>query len=403
MSATGLTVPKVQVERWKEALLVLDGKGVAAPGLKHLPGGLSRCHSEPGVIAPKHSGLHYLRKQHAQKCSREGDRRRKSIRRNPSQACPFERSPTPAGSPCTVPVRPSSQSGDGPPNTPSIAEPNQTVERRLEFPLGAGGYSQGAKIFELDRVGYDPTKHGWYHPKGRSAQALMQATGPHEHASWEWDIRKAKDHIGYPPRDVRRGHVIRTSISNAGPNWFLGVGMDNAPKGGHRLPYCEIFATDPSDPSAEDSMLHTKQRIFDKGPMLSVKERHDLPKRPGTAASVAGSVQSIRVPKQCERPSSAPIGGSLNTAPGQTSVTFDDWRGAYQDHADKNRRCQHSNLYCDFHPCHSHQGWRVKSDLVGGSAMAKQKKAPASEYVGIDGRFPGGRSYGDTYPRPDTR
>jgi hypothetical protein len=380
MSATGLKVPKVEVERWKEALLTLDGKRCAPAGLKHLPGTTGRSMST-GVLAGPGTTAQTLRRQNSSRHRREESRRRKQIRRNPAQA--------PWNDPCftsSAPGTPTDAVGR-PSTSPCISVPGQATESsetKLEVPLGKGGYIHGSKIMEPDPIGYDPVKHGWYHPKGRAVQAKLKASGPEEYGSWEWDIRKAKDHIGFPARDVGRGHVIKTHVSNAGPDWFLSVKMDRAPNGGSRLPACAI-KSDTTKP--QESVLCMKSRIFEKGPNLSVRERGV--ERPSTATSIPGSVRSISVPKQADRPASAPTGSLFNTAPGQTSVTFDDWRGTYQDHLNTGNRCQHGSKHCDFHPCHSHQGWRTRSDMVAGSAVMKQKRAPNSTYVGIDARYPG--------------
>lgn len=376
-------VPKVTVDRWKDAILNLgtDGKKCGPPGLKHLPGTSRRSHSH-GVsqVASPGAAIHILRRQNSSMHCKEESRRRKQVRRNPSQA--------PWQDPSFVPSLPRTPiDAEQQPSTPSRTVPNQGVDAMFEVPPGAGGLNHGSTIMVPDRIGYDPVKHGWAHPKGRANQALLQAT-KQEHASWEWDIRKAKDHILFPARDVRRGHVIKTHVSNAGPDWFLSVGMDKAPNGGSRLPSCEIRSLDPTG-KGQDSVLCMKQRIFEKGLNLAVRERGQEAQRPSTAASIPGSVRSISVPKQNERPSSAPTGSFFDTAPGQTSVTFDDFKGTLQDHLKKGDRCLHGSTYCDFHPCHSLQGSRTKSDLIGGSAFAKQKRAPMSEYVGVDPRFPG--------------
>eukprot|EP00746_Dinoflagellata_sp_MGD_P167279 gnl/MRDRNA2_/MRDRNA2_97774_c0_seq1.p1 gnl/MRDRNA2_/MRDRNA2_97774_c0~~gnl/MRDRNA2_/MRDRNA2_97774_c0_seq1.p1 ORF type:complete len:381 (+),score=53.15 gnl/MRDRNA2_/MRDRNA2_97774_c0_seq1:76-1218(+) len=375
MSITGLKVPTVEVERWKEALLVLDGKRCAPPGLKHLPGTTGRSMSQ-GVLCGPGSTPNILRRQNSSRHRKEESRRRKQIRRNPAQA--------PWNDPSFVPSPPAT-TADGnrrPSTSPCITVPGQAGET-LEVPPGRGGHVHGSKIMEPDAIGYDPVKHGWYHPKGRAAQARLKATGNQEEASWEWDIRKAKDHIGFPARDVGRGHVIKTHVSSAGPDWFLSVKMDKAPNGGSRLPSCGIKSL---GEKPQDAALYMKQRIFEKGLNLSVRERGE---RPSTAVSIPGSVRSISAPKQTERPASAPTGSLFNTAPGQTSVTFDDWRGTYQDHLKTGNRCLHGYTHCDFDPCHSHQGWRTRSDMVAGAAVAKQKRAPYSTYVGIDARYPG--------------
>lgn len=314
MSIYGFDVPKVSVTVPNDAKLLPKGKRCAPAGIQQLRGGLGRSLSAPVLHGPK-GWLKDNVRIHAQKSKEERERLHSRARFNPSLT------------------------------SEGFFQAHQGAGLHNDV-RSAGGQTQGAKIQRPLTTGYDSTKHGWYHPKGRPKQEqLREAQGYDvEKRSWGWDIRKSKDHIGYGDGTIGYGDVQESAISAKTPSWWVGVRMCDGPYGIPRFPACDIV----------DGKLCMNNRSFEKGPNLSIIEHEG------------------------ERPTT-----------GSSTPHFDDWKGTYLKHVRDDRRCLHSSLYCDRHPCKSHLAMDTLSQMVGAGCTVKRPFAPKSQFVGIDPKIPG--------------
>lgn len=288
--------------------------------------------------------------------------------------------------------------------TASFAPPPRSSSLNPDV-LPAGGRTQGAKLSHTPRShtprshtprshtprdgGYDPTKHGWYHPKARAKQAqLASAPGGNPNsreASWAYNIQKAKDHIGYAGTIGKQTSAVSREV----PDWMVGVRMLDGPYVIPRFPAVEIT----------DGKLAMNTRIFERGPYFSVKEKRATLERPRSAVAAPTATAKEKREKWVagQRPSSAPSsrgnGGRQRPSSAPASrppPNFEDYKGTYQTHVQENQRCLHGSFICDHHPCHPHNTLMTKGNLVGTGCVVKRTYAPKPQWVGIDPKIPGG-------------
>lgn len=200
MSISGFyDVPKVVVGKDNDMKLWPAGKRCAAAGLPNLPGGMMRSHSQPNMALTAPTG--WL--AHDVKCMRNNERRHQETLRE------------------TAKLSASLHSGSWSGLETSLRPSTLAVER-----VAGGGRTQGARSMRPVSVGaagsYDPEKHGWHDPRGQMEHTRL--TDPPAGMSWAWNMRKARNHIGYGDDGVVNwGDIQTTAVSGDGPDWFVGT------------------------------------------------------------------------------------------------------------------------------------------------------------------------------------
>lgn len=255
----------------------------------------------------------------------------------------------------------------------SSASPGLKSERFLPH----GGKAQGAKIPDDRLAGsikeYDGCRHGWYHPKANDWQRMLRFDGGNR--SWAWDIRKSRDHIGYGDGTIGYGDVQESAISQECPEWWVGVRMVDGPYGVPRFPACEVN---------DDGKLQMNNRVFSKGPNLSIIETEIA----GPSGFLSNSAEGSRSGGDSRRSSEGSKASSVLSTPhfddykNNPAVKFNPLKPANFD-----RRCLHGHIFCERHPCKDHLANDTKSQLVAGSCTVARPHMPKSNWVGIDPRL----------------
>lgn len=416
MSSCGLDVPRVAINDRTEAELSgsrvfgLPGKRCAPSGGQNLPGGVGR-NIAGGKGQPVSEVLTGPRGWSADKRRLEAEQGRSDCDRTRGQTianaslvartASFKPPPrTPLSDKVNVYPAGGRTQGAKLSHTPR-SQPNQELQKPKLSQAPQEVQSHKAKssrtpreVPKCDSTGYDPTKHAWYHPKGRAKQAqLKQEHGADPNSrqgSWLHDMRKAKDHVGYGNGSMARGRIQTTAVSREVPDWMVGVRMaDPPPPFVQRFPAWEVT----------DGKVAMNTRIFEHGPNFSVKEKRATLERPRSAvvASTATTREKRNNWVAGERPSSAP---SLRSNSGRQRPrsapcsrpppSFDNYKGTFQTHVQENQRCLHGSFICDHHPCRPHNTLTTSSSLMGTGCVTKMQYAPKSEWVGIDPKIPGG-------------
>mmetsp|Transcript_67864 Transcript_67864/g.106006 ORF Transcript_67864/g.106006 Transcript_67864/m.106006 type:complete len:300 (-) Transcript_67864:13-912(-) len=200
MSISGFyDVPKVVVGRDNDMRLKPAGKRCAAAGLPNLPGGMMRSHSMPGMALTCPIGW-----------LADDVRRNKEMSRQHQETLRD-----------TSRLSASLHGGSWSGLESSLRPSTVAVER-----IAGGGRTQGARSMRPHSVGalgaYDPEKHGWHDPRGQMEQTRL--TNPAAGMSWAWNMRKARNHIGYGDDGVVNWGDIQTgAVSGDGPDWFVGT------------------------------------------------------------------------------------------------------------------------------------------------------------------------------------
>lgn len=281
--------------------------------------------------------------------------------------------------------------------------------------LPGGGRTQGAKISHTPRShtprshtprshtprshgeGYDPTKHSWYHAKGRENQERLRQEqhgkhNSHQH-SWGYDLRKSKDHIGYANGQTSRGSIQSSAVSREVPDWMVGVRMLDPPYDIPRFPARDVI----------NGKLELNTRVFERAPNFAVKVKRSTLERPRSAAAHPTSTvrekrmkwvggERPRTADERARSSRGNVGRQRpHSAPTcRPPPSFDNYKGTYQTHVQENQRCLHGSFICDHHPCNPHNTLMNKGTLIGTGCVVKRTYAPKNEWVGIDPKIPGG-------------
>jgi len=166
-------------------------------------------------------------------------------------------------------------------STPNLARPASAG-----VPAGVYDRAQGVPV-----GGYDPSKHGWYHPQGQAEQSRLE--DPAQSGSYAWMIQKANDHSGYSGTCTKGVDVQRTAISGDAPAWLVGVRMVPGPFGSKKHPVrrCPVV-------TIEGKQLCVRGKRYEQGACLDAiehwSEQAIPPQRPPGPPPAANLVELSR-------------------------------------------------------------------------------------------------------------
>lgn len=245
-----------------------SGKQCAPAGRPHLPGGMQRTHSEPnGVLTAPGRWLHDHQSQQATMHREHQDRQRASSLLSASM-------------------------------TGGLWADNNSRPSTCPEGLPAGGHTQGARHLRpsssASSIGYDNTKHHWYHPKGMAESARLVEPG--DSASWAWTMRKARDHVGYGDDGVVNwGDVQCTAISADTPDWLVGPRTLPGPRGTRKCPVrrCPVVQID-------GKTMRTRAKTFKQGHHLDTIETLHETQRPASSARHVPKKNPLAYENRCK-------------------------------------------------------------------------------------------------------
>mmetsp|Transcript_11057 Transcript_11057/g.25312 ORF Transcript_11057/g.25312 Transcript_11057/m.25312 type:complete len:338 (+) Transcript_11057:55-1068(+) len=276
--------PRVEVSARTDLQLCPPGKRCARAGLPHLPGGLQRSHSNPGVVLAS-PGCALFEEQ----CSRAEARLHHT--RSVKEVAKRTHDMT-TGSVMTLTAPRASSSGVKPEGLSASAAMNGTLD------LSSLSAAEVAQAFH----GYDSRKHGWHVPSGHAEQTRL--LDPGEQGSWAWTMRKARDHIGYGDianPNVNRSDFQGTAISGDAPDWFIGTRTLDAPFSTKTVPARRCPRV-----TIEGKEMKVRAKTFKQGEGLSTTVTIHDSSRPPTPTKredprpkwmIAADVQRLETPR----------------------------------------------------------------------------------------------------------
>lgn len=225
------------------------GKLCAPMGTPNLPGSLNRSQSQPNMVVSLPSGW-------AEDIRQSNLSRSREFKERQSRSAVLSNSMTTgAWGNLSATLRPGTSAPMGPPG---------------------GGQTQGALNLRPATVDqFDVRKHSWHHPFGQAE--TIRLTKPDEPGSWAWQMRKARDHIGYGDDGiVDRGDVQITAVSGDTPDWFVGARTLPGPFSTKKYPVRRCPRKD-----IEGTEVKIRGKTYQQGPGLSsIETLHDTPKPP---------------------------------------------------------------------------------------------------------------------------
>lgn len=293
---------KVQVCTDNDIKLNPPGKFCAPLGTKHLPGGMQRSQSNPSraLVCPGGSADIEQRRLEAR------SRRYQEDLRN------------------TWTLNSSMSSGSWPDAAASIRPSTSSATQGA----AGGGWTQGAvdaRPSTTGTIGYDRTKHGWYHPTGQTEQARLAGLTKKptlEPGTWAWTMLKARDHNGYGDDGmVTLGDIQNTGVSGDTPDWLVGTRSLPGPFGTHKFPVrrCPLV-------SIEGRNLRVRAKTYKQGPCLNTIEILHDSEIPPTPLQVVRKRNPMDVTEHQARQNNIELGGCQTKKlvfPPSTLVTYE--------------------------------------------------------------------------------
>lgn len=250
--------PRVRVSTETDIVFGMDQKPCARMGLPHLPGGPERSTLEPTKVLTCPGGWLDRQVKRRDVAGLEYSQRLKDT------------------------TKMSTMAGGGALSAQCAAMGGRSLSTGA---LAGGGHTQGAKRLQPSPSAgaYDPSKHGWYHPRGQMEERRL--ADQKEPGGWAWTMHKARDHNGFGEDGIvdKRDNTT-AAVSEDAPHHFCGthgVKTLKGPWGTRKNPIrrCPFVTIDP-----ENQRVRIQARSYRQGENMSIHETlydgPDLPPPP---------------------------------------------------------------------------------------------------------------------------